>query len=274
VTRGDEVTTAQPVVTSAAVGTNPVANGGGSVSANPAERVASGDPAGFVAPGASASTAPNTTISPSTPLMPDAAGAPSPGAKELFENAPSGAPLRTGLRYRVILQKPDQSQVEVDPATTSFKSGDGVKLAFDANIDGYLYVVSQGSSGAWTVLFPGPEINGGRNAIRRGEEYTVPDREDWFEFDKNVGTERLFVFLSKQPMAQLPGFNRAVTQPETIVASVIDDLQRRFPSRDLFFQKAAGPVNTKGIPTLSNYVVNPSEMGQSVSASITLKHPE
>ena len=77
----------------------------------------------------------------------------------------------------------------------------------EPNVDGYLYVVQQGSSGRWTVLFPGARINGGRNAIRAFEQYRVPS-EGWFAFDANPGTEQIFVIMSKDPLGQLPGFEQ------------------------------------------------------------------
>ena len=82
----------------------------------------------------------------------------------------------------------------------TFKTGDAVRFAFESNIDGYLYVVQQGSSGDWTTLFPHPDINGGRNAFAKREEQQVPPRADgWFTFDGPPGTEHVFVFLSREP---------------------------------------------------------------------------
>ena len=158
----------------------------------------------------------------------------------------------------------------MEPSTT-FRSGDRVRFSFNANIDGFLYVVQQGSSGRWTVLFPGPRINGGKNAIQTGEEYQVPSN-DWFLFDATPGTEQVFVFLSREPMTQLPGFDRPVTKPETVLASVVDDLRSRIASRDLVFEKDAETVKDAGALIQATYVVNRTELGQAVSASITLSH--
>ena len=60
--------------------------------------------------------------------------------------------------------------------------------------------MQQGSSGSWTVLFPNPDINGGRNQIKKGDEYNVPDGA-WFTFDDRPGTEQVFVFLSRDQVA-------------------------------------------------------------------------
>ena len=159
--------------------------------------------------------------------------------------------------------------MDVDTATT-FRSGDKLKLAFESNIDGYLYVASQGSSGNWTVLFPSPQINGGRNSIKRAEEYSVPP-DGWFMFDATTGTEHLFVFLSREPLNQLPGFGRPVTKAETLTASVVQDLQQSIRSRDLVFEKDKSSAGKPGIQQ-ATYVVNRAEVGKAVTATITLTH--
>ncbi|MFA5910244.1 MAG: serine/threonine-protein kinase [Vicinamibacterales bacterium] len=188
-------------------------------------------------------------------------------ARQLFASM-TGTPS-AGLRYRLIQQSPDGAEVDVDTATT-FRSGDKLKLAFESNIDGYLYVASQGSSGNWTVLFPSPQINGGRNAIKRAEEYSVPP-DGWFMFDANTGTEHLFVFLSREPLNQLPGFGRPVTKAETLTASVVQDLQQSIRSRDLVFEKDKSSAGKPGIQQ-ATYVVNRAEVGKAVTATITLTH--
>ena len=189
-------------------------------------------------------------------------------AKELFANT-SGAPA-AGLRYRLIRQLPDGSEVDVDSATT-FHSGDKLKLSFESNIAGYLYVAMQGSSGNWAVLFPSAQINGGRNQIAPLEEYDVPSDGGWFQFDENVGTENLFVFLSREPLSQLPGFTRPVTKAETLTASVVHELQQSVRSRDLVFTKDKSSGGKAGVRQ-STYVVNRAEVGKAVTTTISLIH--
>ncbi len=215
-------------------------------------------PAATAASATSSATAP--TIEPARDL----------GAKALFAKSGATGAVNAGLRYRLTRRSPDGTEGDVE-STTTFRSGDRVRFSFDSNIDGFLYVVQQGSSGRWTVLFPGPRINDGKNAIQRGEEYQVPSN-DWFLFDATPGSEQVFVFLSRDPMAQLPGFDRPVTKPETILASVVDDLRNRITSRDLIFEKDAAPITDAGARSQATYVVNRTELGQAVSASITLSH--
>jgi len=189
-------------------------------------------------------------------------------AKQLF--ASTTGPVAAGLRYRLIQQMPDGTEVDVDTAKT-FHSGDRLKLSFESNIAGYLYVAMQGSSGNWTVLFPSVEINGGRNAVAPLEPYDVPSGNDWFEFDHNVGTEHLFVFLSREPLSQLPGFGRPVTRAETLTASVVQNLQQSIRSRDLVLSKDQSSGGKPGVRQ-ATYVVNRAEVGKAVTATISLIH--
>jgi len=144
-----------------------------------------------------------------------------------------------------------------------------VRFAFQSNIDGYLYVFTQGSSGKWDVLYPNPEINGGRNSIKKGQELMIPG-EDWFSFDNTPGSEQVFVLLSREQLSALPGFGKPVTAPETVAASTVNTVQNTFKSRDLKFKKETGGTAQK--PVNANYVVDPAEVSKSVSANITLSH--
>jgi hypothetical protein len=199
-------------------------------------------------------------------------------AKNLFyakEAAPSTAggtvSAGTGLQYRVIRRSPSGQEVDVAPDTT-FTAGDRVRLAIVPNIDGYLYVVAEGSSGQWRVLFPSPQINNGLNTVRRFEPHVVPSGGS-FVFDEQPGTERLFVLLSKEPLRQLPGFNEPVTQVATVEPSLIQQLSRELKSRDLIFQQDTARENdgrSNAAPVA--YVVNRDQLAPHVATTISLVH--
>jgi hypothetical protein len=191
--------------------------------------------------------------------------APAPTAQAMFASA-SGA-IAPGLRFRTILEGPGATPVDVDPAR-DFHTGDRIRFAFESNIDGYLYVAQRGTSGNWTVLFPNPDINGGRNAVKRFEEYEVPEG-NWFQFSGNPGVEQLFVFLSREPMKTLPGFDRPVQSFERGSPALIAELTSSIQSRDLVFAKDAASGG-KGMQ--ATYVVNKAELGKAVTASFTLTH--
>jgi hypothetical protein len=176
------------------------------------------------------------------------------------------ANVSPGIRFRMIQAGVNDAPMDVDPSK-EFHSGDRIRFAFEANIDGYLYVAQQGSSGNWDVLFPNPDINGGLNKVTRHREYEVP-RGDWFQLDTNVGTERLFVFLSREPMDKLPGFDRPVKSFERGNDKLIAELQGGIQRRDLIFAK--DPASAKG--QRGTYIVNKAEAGKAVTASFDLIH--
>ncbi len=196
-----------------------------------------------------------------SPAVP--APAPERSAKELF--ASSDANVAPGLRFRLMQAGPNDAPVDVDPAK-EFRDGDRIRFAFESNIDGYLYVAQQGTSGNWTVLFPNPDINGGRNTVKRLQEYAVPD-DNYFRLDPPSGAEKIFVFLSREPLATLPGFQQPVKAYEKGNAPMIATLQNSIASRDLVFAKDSSAGKSQ-----STYVVNKAELGKAVTASFTITH--
>lgn len=173
------------------------------------------------------------------------------------------------LKYQIIQRMPDGSEVAVDP-DTAFHSRDHIRFSFESNIDGFLYVVQQGSTGSWTVLFPTPRVNQGRNAIQKGTKYEVPSQK-WFVFDTNPGTERVMVFLSKTVMKELPGFDQPVNNVTTVSQTLVAKLDNQFNSRDLVFEKDTAP-SQDGSQSPAVYVANPQQSGQAVLTTILLKH--
>ena len=84
----------------------------------------------------------------------------------------------------------------------------------------------------------------------------------------NVGTEQVFVFLSREPLKTLPGFDRPVKTIERGNGVMIAELQNSIASRDLVFAKDRAPVKGQR----ATYVVNKAEVGKAVTASFALIH--
>ena len=194
---------------------------------------------------------------------------PNLSAKQMYAASPGVANGNPGLKYRVIEKLPTGEEIDADPSKT-FHSGDRVRFAFESNIDGYLYVAQSGSSGRWTILFPNPEANSGKNSIRRSEQYFVPNN-GWFAFDETPGTEEVFVILSREPLEALPGFNRPVVRLESVEASVVNNLRQGILSRDLVFAKDP-PTSVGGRASQASYVVSRDELAKGVAAFVALKH--
>jgi hypothetical protein len=203
-----------------------------------------------------------TTASPST----SAAGSSDPVIAQVGQPATSGTHIINasatsgplGLRYSVLKRDSSGGYAEVDP-DTSFKTGDAIRLQVEANSAGYLYVVTQGTSGQWQLLFPRPEVSGGSNRIEAHSKIEVPGNRGVWKFDEHAGTEKLFVVLARQPEADLDKLIYAIGSPASVTpaagtpapnggreallaqATIRDEVVARMRdqmlSRDLVFEK-------------------------------------
>jgi hypothetical protein len=89
--------------------------------------------------------------------------------------APQPDPPRGDAPRRIVIQVELRSAGEwktVDPATI-FDSGAQVRFRVKTNFSGFLYVMNQGTSGDYTLLFP-REDTGSQNRVEPGREYVVP----------------------------------------------------------------------------------------------------
>jgi hypothetical protein len=105
-----------------------------------------------------------------------------------------------GVRYSV-LKYNGQDAVEVSPKTR-FRSGDRIQLKVQFNDDGYLYLVHQGTSGAWQLMYPSPRTPRGANAVVAGREYKIPETS-LMRFGGDRGVEKLFLVVSRVPEQKL-----------------------------------------------------------------------
>jgi hypothetical protein len=221
--------------------------------AAPKKQVASAKPK----PVAPKADAPTTT--PQAPEQTEVATLASAGSQTPVQDArlvsAKTGPL--GLKYSVLKLGPDGQYSEVDPGS-NFTAGDQIRVSVEVNDTGYLYVVVQGSSGIWKVMYPSPEVDGGDNRVHEGRVYSLPSATHVFKFDTKTGTEKLFVVLSRQPETDLESLIYSVRDkaPEsgstkqgelsrTLMASnqappIQDDVVQRLRvtySRDLVIEK-------------------------------------
>lgn len=184
----------------------------------------------------------------------------------------AGSMRRVGLKYRILLHDSECSIQEVDPSRV-FRSGEKIRLQFESNVDGYLYVLQKGSSGLESPLFPDPRINGGANRIERGILYKVPTTQ-WFGFDEMAGEERLTVIVSRTPLDSLPEEAPAERAPPIQLASVMSELNRLVSARDLQLVEEKAPrVGAAAKATQATIVINASaDKNDAVYTEIILKH--
>jgi hypothetical protein len=264
------------------------------------------------APAPKSAEVPKTTEAPKSAEAPKTTEAPKMAAKEKAaarNPAPQKSPaapkaagqdahsveasVPLGLRYAVLKRDASGKFQETNPDTT-FRSGDRIRIQVDSNTSGYLYVVMQGSSGNWSVLFPSPEVSSGSNLVHKGQSLQIPpgDRGQ-FVFDEQAGAEKLFLVLTRQPEADLDKLiysmgggaapfprdsNRVTIAKATIQDDLINRLRSQVNARDLVFEKVdeSTPVSSsKEAPRVENaaYVVNPSAAPDArLVVDLTLRH--
>jgi Domain of unknown function (DUF4384) len=245
-----------------------------------------------------AKPAPPKPVAQTTPPKPSrmTEPAPEPSGGIPLVNASNSQPAALGLRYSLLKYIGESDFVEVDPEIT-FRSGEKIRLRVQSNDDAYLYVVMQGSSGAWRVMFPAEEFGEGSNRVLAGRVYDIPGRTR-LVFDEQAGVEKLFVILTRQPETQMDkliydldnrqspgtkppekkaGDQRLLMASAAIGNPLIDQLRGGVQSRDLVFEKVddskPAPPAAGGMKETAIYVVNASTAPSArLVADIQLRH--
>lgn len=206
-----------------------------------------------------------------------------------------GPPL--ALKYR-LLKRTDTGEYDEVDTDTVFRSGDKIKVAVEPNDTGYLYIVQQGTSKTWNLLFPNEDTEQGSNRVDRNQEVDLP-AGGRFTFDAQKGEEKLFLVLTRRPEPDLEKLIYSLSQagtgaqpastPKTeekhrmmlaqnrIEGSVIDRLRGQVLARDLVFEKVNDDVRpSKSAGTRREkamYVASPDRTVKArVIVDLTLKH--
>jgi hypothetical protein len=201
----------------------------------------------------------------------------------------TGTPL--GLKYTLL--KLTGGQMQEVPTDSIFHAGDRIQFKVETNGPGYLYIISQGSSGTWKPMFPSPDMDGGSNHIDGFHTYTMPAKTRFY-FDEQAGTEKMFLVFSREKEVDLENMifslqggkekpvNAPVTMPapeaspQVLRASIDDGMIGRLRNtyaRDLIIE-AVDPTTPGGEKKESAvYVVNPTGSADSrVVADLLLVH--
>jgi Domain of unknown function (DUF4384) len=104
-----------------------------------------------------------------------------------------------GMRV-LVLKAEGGNFVPVDPGRV-FKPGDEIRVAFESNFDGYVYVINVSPAGKKRVIFPGNKPTSSSNLIKARQQIVLPSTS--FIFDKETGTEILQVVMSREPIPVL-----------------------------------------------------------------------
>ena len=127
------------------------------------------------------------------------------------------------IQVSIMLQEPGRQSYREVPLDDVFFDGQRFRLKVSAPKDGYLYVICENSQGTVAVLYPTDfEPNSATNYARQSRRMTIPEWS-WFQFDNEPGTERLYLVLAEDPIAEL---DRAARRGREIPLDLADRYTR------------------------------------------------
>ncbi len=116
------------------------------------------------------------------------------------------------LEWRVLKVQDDGTQQETSPIAV-FHPGDRLRLAVRTNQDGFLYVIHQaGPTQPGQIIFPDSRLNGGRNDVRKLQEFILPSacppqiqpRDCSLIVTPPAGQELFTLVYTRDPILDLP----------------------------------------------------------------------
>lgn len=93
------------------------------------------------------------------------------------------------------------------------KAGDKFRIMFRPNTDGYVYVIAIDGSGWAQGIFP-PPTSPLANPVKAGEQYVLPEGNNWFSLDQYKGIETLFFVASPEKRQDIEEILQSITGRE------------------------------------------------------------
>ncbi len=125
------------------------------------------------------------------------------------------------FHYSITVQKVGGGKPPfVLPGEIIFEAGYQIRLAAESPQAGFLYVWNEGPVAAgglpsYNVMFPGAV---GTAALAPGQKILIPEEPDWIVFDKEEGTEKLWLVWSAEALPELEAMRRfAVAEHQGVV---------------------------------------------------------
>ena len=93
------------------------------------------------------------------------------------------------------------------------KAGDKFRIMFRPNTDGYVYVIAIDGSGWAQGIFP-PPTSPLANPVKAGEQYVLPESNNWFSLDQYKGIETIFFVASQEKRQDIEDILQSITGRE------------------------------------------------------------
>lgn len=174
------------------------------------------------------------------------------GSTQLGSNTGTPGPAKPskpkvlGLQT-TIYQLFDDGGVKAVSPSTIFVGGSRIRLGFNANRAGYLYIVNLGSSGRVTTIFPSAATD--NNQVQAGLVYQIPQQTGKsMRFDTTPGEEVILVVLAESRITEFeyggqqiairsPGSNPGTPNPPAQQQRVaVASLDLSSSSKDMFVE--------------------------------------
>lgn len=145
----------------------------------------------------------------SAPPPPRSTAPSSPPATQ--SGIPAVSQPELGLRYYMMMKKSEEGKEFRLPKEVLFEKNHRVQLFVTAPQDGYLYLINEGPGG-YVTLFPSGLTNDGSAKLKQNQTIQIPGK-DWFLFDAEEGTEKVWMVFSTKEIQELEAL-KSVANPE------------------------------------------------------------
>ena len=105
------------------------------------------------------------------------------------------------------------------------QAGDKFRVMFRPHTDGYVYVVAIDGSGWAQGIFP-PPTSPLANPVKAGQEYTLPEGNNWFSLDQFKGIETLFFVASQEKRQDLEEVLQSITGQERLATAMAQQVTK------------------------------------------------
>src|SRR5215468_12552827 len=144
-------------------------------------------------------------------------------------------PMTERLSYWITVQKYRDGRPYQEPfklaGEINFESDYHVRLHVSSRQSGFLYILNEGPAPApdlpsYVLLFPSPTSNQSSAQLTANQQITIPELGDGFVFDREQGTEKLWLLWSSAPLQEIervkgvanPKDRGAITDPAQVRA--------------------------------------------------------
>jgi len=145
-------------------------------------------------------------------------------------------PMTERLSYWITVQKYRGGRPYQEPfklaGEINFESDYHVRLHVSSRQSGFLYILNEGPAPApdlpsYVLLFPSPTSNQSSARLTANQQITIPELGDGFVFDREQGTEKLWLLWSSAPLPEMesvkgvanPKERGAITDPAQVRAA-------------------------------------------------------